>query len=64
MRVSGDGHLEGACSLSRYFMQICIISGYFLGTLAEMGHIHREGKRMVLLAFFGTFCGDFFVLFQ
>ena len=36
-------HLEGARSLSHFSMQICIISRYFLGTLAEMGPIHWVG---------------------
>ena len=45
MKVSGDGHLEGARSLSRYLMQICIILGHFLGTLAGMGPIHWVGEQ-------------------
>ena len=43
MKVSCDGHLEGARSLSRFSMQIYIILGHFLGTLTELGHIHWVG---------------------
>ena len=35
--------VEGARSLSHFFMQICIISGYFLGLLTEMCHIQWVG---------------------
>ena len=40
MKVNGDGHLEGARSFLCYSTQICIIPGYFLGKLAEIGPIN------------------------
>ena len=43
MKVNDNGHLEGARSLSRYLMQICIIWGHFLGTLAQMGPLQWVG---------------------
>ena len=43
MEVSGDGHLEGARSLSRFSMKICIILRNFLRSLADMGPIHWVG---------------------
>ena len=43
LKVSGDGHLEGARSLWHFSMQICLISCHFLETLAEMGPIHWVG---------------------
>ena len=39
MKVSVDGHLEGARSLSRVSRGIFFISQYFLGTLTERGPI-------------------------
>ena len=70
MKVSGDGHLEGARLLSPFSMQICVLLRQFLGTLAEMGHIPWEGNRLVLLVLFGTFLillthffGAFLILF-
>ena len=50
MKVSGNDHLEGARSLSRHLMQICIISGHFLGTLADMGPIQYTLGRCINLA--------------
>ena len=41
MKVSSDGHLEGARSLSRFSMQICIIWHHFL---ADMGPINWVGN--------------------
>ena len=65
MKVSSDDHLEGARLLSRFSMQICIISGYFLGTLTENGPIRWEGKRLICLLLFGTlwyFFGTFYTI--
>ena len=48
MKVSCNGHLEGACSLSRYLMQICIILEHFSGTLADMVLLHWVGLQTCL----------------
>ena len=48
MKVTGDGNLKGDRSLSRFSMEICIISGHFFGTLTEIGHIQLVGIQTLL----------------
>ena len=43
MKVSGNGHLEGAHSFVALFKEISPILCHFLGTLTDMGPIHWEG---------------------
>ena len=43
MNVRGDDHLKGSHSLCHFLGQICLVSRYFLGTLAERVSIHWIG---------------------